>query len=98
MAGDLYRLGPIELGELYDELGRAFVPLVRDYTWEGATRLLEALHRCREAVGDHEPLSLILGTMLDTDTGLAEEFSERDDALSNPAGVVPGLLLDRPPR
>jgi hypothetical protein len=54
---------------------------VRDYTSEGATRLLEALHRCREAVGDHEPLSLILGTMLDTDAGLAEEFSEREDTL-----------------
>jgi hypothetical protein len=35
----------------------------------------------REAVGDHEPLSLILGTMLDTDVGLAEEFSERENAL-----------------
>jgi hypothetical protein len=81
MADDLHRLGPTELGELDDELGRAFVPLVRDYTSEDATRLLEALHRCREAVGGHEPLSLILGTMLDTDTGLAEEFSEREGAL-----------------
>lgn len=76
----LYARGPSTLAEYYDELVRAFVPLVRDYTHKGAQELIRVLRRCRIVCRD-QTVSDILACMVDTEDGLADEFAEREDAL-----------------
>lgn len=76
----LYTRGRLALGDHYDELARTFVPLVRDYTAEGAHEYLTALNRCRIVCRD-PMVSEILDLMVDSEFALAEEFASREDAL-----------------
>jgi hypothetical protein len=76
----LYTRGRASLGELYEDLARAFVPLVRDYRPDVAREFLTALRRCRIVCRDRR-VSEVLNLMVDTELGLAEEFAEREDAL-----------------
>jgi hypothetical protein len=76
----LYSRGFAALGEQYDEMARAFVPLVRDYTPEAAQEFLTALGRSRIVCRD-PMVSEILDLMVDTEAGLVEEFAGREDAL-----------------
>ena len=80
MAQVLYTRGPAALGKYYDDLVRAFVPLVRGYTPDTATAFLTALRRCRIVCRD-ELVKGVLDRMGDTEEALAEEFAEREDAL-----------------
>ena len=89
MASVLYERGRRALGNLYDDLAAAFVPLVRDYDASKAKRFLTALRSARNACRDEE-LLFVLECMIDTEEALESEFKSRTDAL-DPA--MPSLFV-----
>lgn len=98
MADDLCRLGPTELGELYDELGvlsaRARLHVGgRNTTPRSFASVPRGCRRPRAA----EPDSRDDARHRRWARGGVQR-ARGHARPSNPAGVVPGLLLDRPPR
>jgi hypothetical protein len=80
MADLIHERAPRALGGLYQDLGARFVPLVRDYSEQTATDLVDVLRRCRIVCTDGA-LSGVLDEMIDTVDELEAEFAERQDAL-----------------
>lgn len=89
MATDLYRRAPATIGvEVWRNLQRAFVAMVRDYDDDTVEAYLRALRQARIACRD-ERLRDVLRVMLDTRERLDAEVRDSTDALDpSPATVV----------